>query len=137
MNKEFNSLNIFESIQELKKMILYECDKLLIEIDTKRLMSLSRYKRLIREEMQKIKIPPFFIEYSLKHASIQKLVRSKMELSKINKVARFASNSTVALGYYSPTASNEEAIAILMEKDVLQPQREKVEKLISFEKEKL
>jgi hypothetical protein len=29
-----------------------------------------------------------------------------MELSKINKVARFALNSTVALGYYSPTASN-------------------------------
>jgi hypothetical protein len=39
------------------------------------------------------------------------------------------------LGYYSPTASNVEAIAILIEKDIIEPQ-EKVEKLITFEKEK-
>jgi hypothetical protein len=51
-------------------------------------------------------------------------------------VARLALNSTIALGYYSPTASNEEAIATFMEKDVIQLQREKVEKLILFEKEK-
>jgi hypothetical protein len=48
----------------------------------------------------------------------------------------FALNSTIALGYYSPTASNEGAIATLIEKEVIQPQREKVEKLILFEKEK-
>jgi hypothetical protein len=36
-----------------------------------------------------------------------KKVRSKMELSKINKVAKFALNLTVALKYYSPTTSNE------------------------------
>jgi hypothetical protein len=84
-------------------------------------MSLSKYRRLIREEMQKMGIPPFYTAYSLKHAAIQKLVRSKMELSKINKVTRFTLNSTVALGYYSPTASNEEAIATLMEKDIIQP----------------
>jgi hypothetical protein len=40
------------------------------------------------------------------------------------------------LGYYSPTASNEEAIATLIEKDIIQPQREKVKKLILFKKEK-
>jgi hypothetical protein len=34
------------------------------------------------------------------------------------------------LGYYSPIASNEEAIATLIEKDI-EPQKEKVEKLIS------
>jgi hypothetical protein len=36
-----------------------------------------------------------------------------MEFSKINKVAGFALNSTVALGYYSPPASNEETFVIL------------------------
>jgi hypothetical protein len=54
MNKEFNSLNIFESIQELLKMLPHKYNKLFIEIDTKKLMSLSKYKRLIREEMQKM-----------------------------------------------------------------------------------
>jgi hypothetical protein len=63
-------------------------------------------------------------------------VRSKTELSKNNKVARFGLNSTIALGYYSSTASNEEAIATLIEKDIIQPQRKKGEKLILFEKEK-
>jgi hypothetical protein len=46
MNKEINFLNIFESIQELQKMIPTRCNKLFIEIDTAKLMSLSRYKRL-------------------------------------------------------------------------------------------
>jgi hypothetical protein len=78
-------------------------------------------------------IPPFYTAYLLKHTAIQKLVRSKMELSKINKVARFALNSTVALGYYSPTASNEETITTLMEKDIMEPQKEKVEKLLTFQ----
>jgi hypothetical protein len=41
-----------------------------------------------------------------------------MELSKINKVARFVLNSIVALGYYSSTACNEKAIAVLIEKDI-------------------
>jgi hypothetical protein len=60
-----------------------------------------------------------------------------MEISKINKVARFVLNSSVALGlgYYSPTASNEETIVTSIEKDT-EPQKEKIEKLITFEKEK-
>jgi hypothetical protein len=58
-----------------------------------------------------------------------------MKVSKINKVARFTLNSTIALGYYSPT-TYEEAIAMLMEKDIIKPQKEKVKKLITFEKEK-
>jgi 2-C-methyl-D-erythritol 4-phosphate cytidylyltransferase len=113
-------------------MIPPNSNKLFIDMDTGKLM----YKRLIREEMQKIIIPPFYTTYSLKHAVIQKLMKSKMELSKINKVARFALNSTITLKYYSPTTSNEEAIATLIEKDIIEPQEEKVEKLITFEKEK-
>jgi hypothetical protein len=83
-----------------------------------KLMSLSKYKRLIREEMQKIDIPPFYTACFLKHGVIQKLVRSKMELSKINKVVRFVLNSIVVLGYHSPIASNEETIVTLIEKDL-------------------
>jgi hypothetical protein len=97
-------------------MIPTKYNKLFIEIDSGKLMSLLKYKRLIREEIQKMGIPPFYTAYSLKHATIQKLIRSKMELSKINKVVRFALNSTVALGYYSPTASNEKTITILIKK---------------------
>jgi hypothetical protein len=116
MNKEVNLLNIFESIQKLQKMITTTTNKLFIDIDTGRLMSLSKYKT-IKKEMQNIRIPPFYIVYSLKQAAIQKLVRSKMELSKINKVARLTLNSTVALGYYSPTTFNEKAIVTLIESD--------------------
>jgi hypothetical protein len=43
--------------------------------------------------------------------------------------------STIALRYYSQTASIEEASVILIEKD-MKPQKEKVEKLITFEKER-
>jgi hypothetical protein len=93
MNKEINFLYIFESIQELQKMIPTRCNKLFIEIHSGKLMSLSIYKKLIREEMQKMEIPPFYTAHSLEYAAIQKLVRSKMELSKINKVVRFALNS--------------------------------------------
>jgi hypothetical protein len=56
-------------------MIFYGGDKLFIEIDTRKLMSLSKYKRLIREKMQKIRIPLFYTAFSLKHAAILKLVR--------------------------------------------------------------
>jgi hypothetical protein len=63
-------------------------------------MSLSKYKKLIREEIQKMNITPFYTFYFLKHVAIQKLVWLKMELPKINKVDRFVLNSTVALGYY-------------------------------------
>jgi hypothetical protein len=87
-------------------------------------------------ELWKVRCVIHLDDLLILHQDQNHLVRSKMELSKINKVVRFALNSTIALGYYSFTASNEEAIATLMEKDVLQPQREKVEKLISFEKEK-
>jgi hypothetical protein len=82
-------------------------------------------------------IPPFYTEYSLKHAGIRKLVRSKIELSKINKMARFTLNSIIVLGYYSLTASNKEVIATLIEKDVIKPQKEKFEENIKVAQEDL
>jgi hypothetical protein len=85
MKKEVNLLNIFEPIQDLQKMIDVKTNKLFTDKDTKKLMSLLKYKRLIKKEVQKINISAFYTTYSLKHALIQKLVRLKMELSKINK----------------------------------------------------
>jgi hypothetical protein len=113
-------------------MTTIRSNKLFIDINTKKLMSLSKYK-INKRENAKMGITPFYTTYSLKLAAIQKLVRSKME---INKVARFALNSTIALKYYFPTASNEESITTLVEKDI-EPQKEKVEKFITFEKKNL
>jgi hypothetical protein len=45
MNKEINLLNIFDSIQELQKMIPIKTNKLVIDKDTGILMSLSKYKK--------------------------------------------------------------------------------------------
>jgi superfamily II RNA helicase len=56
MKKVVNLLNIFESIQELQNMINTKSNKLFIDRDTEVLMSLSKYKKLIREEMQKMGI---------------------------------------------------------------------------------
>jgi hypothetical protein len=65
---------------------------------------------MMHKEMQKMGIPTFFTAYSLKHAAIEKLVRLGMELPKINKSARLAMNSTVALSYYSPLATNNNTV---------------------------
>jgi hypothetical protein len=64
MKKEINSLNVFEAIQELKRMLIYKTNELFTSKDTGSLMSLSKYKRLIKEEMQKKNTPPF-IQYIL------------------------------------------------------------------------
>jgi hypothetical protein len=80
--------------------------------------------------MQKMGIPPFFTAYSLKHTAIEKLVYSKM-----NKSARLAMNSSVALSHYSPLAANDNAVCIIISKDQIE-QKEKVNVLLSLEKEK-
>jgi hypothetical protein len=43
-------------------MIPTRCNKLFIEIDSKKLMSLSKYKKLIREEIQKMGIYCIFFK---------------------------------------------------------------------------
>jgi hypothetical protein len=62
MKKEVNLLNIFESIQKLQKMTIIKTNKLLTVKNAGELMSLSKYKKLIREEMQKMNT---FILYSI------------------------------------------------------------------------
>jgi hypothetical protein len=79
--------------------------------------------------------PSFFTAYSLKHAAIEKLLRLGMELPKINKSARLAMNSSIALSYYSPLAANNNAVCLLITMDQ-DKQKEEVNKLLSLEKEK-
>jgi hypothetical protein len=43
-------------------MMVVKRNKLFTDKDTKKLMSLSKYKRLIREETQKMNIPPFYTQ---------------------------------------------------------------------------
>jgi hypothetical protein len=60
---------------------------------------------------------------------------TKMELPKINKSARLAMNSIVALSHYSPLAANNNTVCALIIKDQLN-QKEEVNKLLILEKDK-
>jgi hypothetical protein len=90
---------------------------------------------MMHKEMQKMGITTFFTAYSLKHAAIEKLVRLGMDLPKINKSARLAMNSSVALSSYSPLALNNNAASLLLTKDQNE-QKVEINNLLSLEKEK-
>jgi hypothetical protein len=107
---KINPINVFYTIHLLKTTMKYK-------------------------EMQKIRIPAFFKAYSLKHVAIEKLVCLKMELPKINRSARLAMNSTVALTHYSPFAASNNSVCALITKDEIN-QKEEVNKLLILEKEK-
>jgi hypothetical protein len=64
----------------------------------------------------------------------EKLVRLKMELSKINKSARLSMNFTVALTHYSPLAASNNTVCALITKD--QGDQKEVNKLLSLKKNK-
>jgi hypothetical protein len=87
------------------------------------------------KEIQKMGILTFFAAYSLKHAAIEKLVHLGMEFPKINKSARLAMNSTVALSYYLLLVINNNTVYALIIKDQAD-QKEEVNKLLILEKEK-
>jgi hypothetical protein len=96
----------------------------------------SKYTSMMHKEMQKMGIPIFFTTYSLKHAAIEKLVCLKKELPKINKSARLAMNSTVALKHYSPLAASKNTVCALITKDQ-GDQKEKINKLLVLKKRQI
>jgi histone H3/H4 len=98
-------------------MTITKTNRLFVDKDTGKLMSFKKKKCKKWTYLHFNKV------------AIQKLVRSKMEISKINKVAKFALNSTIALWHYSPTASNKKTIDTLIKKD-MKLQKEKIERLI-------
>jgi hypothetical protein len=85
----------------MKKMIVIPTPKLFVERISSNPISRSRYTSMMHKEMQKMGIPTFFTDYSLKHAAIEKLVCLKMELPKINKSARFYSSSYTLFAFSS------------------------------------
>jgi hypothetical protein len=76
-------------------------------------VTLSAYRKLIRQGMSDIGIDQPYGPYSLKHAAINKLFSLRLELAQVNKVQRYALNSTMALAYYNPTSTNEKALQLL------------------------
>jgi hypothetical protein len=130
-----NPLNIFYAILLLRKMIIVpDIKRLFVNRITGNLISLSSYTSIMHTEMQKMRIPPFFTAYSVKHAAIEKLLHLGMELPKINKSARLAMNSSIALSYYSPLPLNNNAVCLLLTKDQ-DEQKIEVNNLLSLEKE--
>jgi hypothetical protein len=63
--------------------------------------------------MSDIRIDQFYGPYSLKHVAINKLLSLGPELAQVNKVARYALNSTIVLAHYNPIISNEKALQFL------------------------
>jgi hypothetical protein len=98
-------------------MTLLSAKRLFVERISGNPISRSRYTSMVHKEIQKMRIPIFFTAYSLKHAAIENLIHLKMELPKINKSARLAMNSTVALTHYSPLAASNNTVCALMTKD--------------------
>jgi hypothetical protein len=131
-----NPLNVFYAIHLLKTMIvLPNINRLFVNRITGNQIPLSSYTSMMHKEMQKMGIPTFFTSYSLKHAAIEKLVHLGMPFPKINKSARLAMNSSVALSYYSSLASNNNAVCLLLTKDQ-DEQKMEVNNLLLLEKEK-
>jgi hypothetical protein len=92
-------------------------------------MTLSAYRKLIRQGMSDIGIDQSYGPYSLKHAAINKLFSLGLELAQVNKVARYALNSTIALAHYNPTSTDEKALQLLastnlIEKESIQPKKD-------------
>jgi site-specific recombinase XerD len=94
-------------IQEFLTLIPKDSDSLFVIQNTKDKMTLSAYRKLIRQGMSDIGIDQSYGPYSLKHAAISKLFSLGLELAQVNKVARYALNSTMALAHYNPISINE------------------------------
>jgi hypothetical protein len=106
-------LSSFHVIEELLTLIPKDSNLLFIIQNTKDKISLSAYRKLIRQGMTDIGIDKSYGPYSLKHAAISKLFSLGLELAQVNKVARYALNSTMALAHYNPTSTNEKALHLL------------------------
>jgi hypothetical protein len=104
-------------------------------------MILLAYRKLIRQGMSDIGIDQSYGPYSLKHAAISKLFSLELELAQVNKVARYALNSTMALAHYNPTSTNEKALQLLastnlIEKEPIQPKKNPLHEEPSITQEK-
>jgi hypothetical protein len=77
------------------------------------MVSFSAYRNLIKQGLMDMGINSNYGPYLLKYVITEKLIRLGLDISQINKVARYALNSTMALAHYNLTSSNIRAIALL------------------------
>jgi hypothetical protein len=106
-------LNTFHVIREFLTLIPKDSNSLFVIQNNKDKMTLSAYRKLIKQGMLDIGIDQLYGPYSLKHTAINKLFSLGMELVQINKVARYTLNSTMDLANYNPTSTNEKALQLL------------------------
>jgi site-specific recombinase XerD len=120
--------NTFHVIQEFLTLIPKDSDSLFVIHNTKNKMTLSAYWKLIRQGMSDIGIDQSYGPYSLKHTAISKLFSLGLELAQVNKVARYALNSTMALAHYNPTSTNEKALQLLSSMNSIEKEPIQLEK---------
>jgi hypothetical protein len=96
-------------------------------------ITLSAYRKLIKQGMSDMGIDQSYGPYSLKHAAINKLFSLGPELAQINKVARYALNSTMVLAHYNPTSINEKALQLLSSTNSIEISPIQVEKKLIYE----
>jgi hypothetical protein len=126
-------LSTFHVIQEFLTLIPKDSDSLFIIRNTKDKMTLSAYRKLIRQRMSDMGIDQSYGPYSLKHAAINKLFNLGLELAQVNKVARYALNSTMALAHYNPTSTIEKALQLLSSTNSIEISPIQVEKKPIYE----
>jgi site-specific recombinase XerD len=115
-------LSTFQVIQEFLTLIPKDSNSLFVIQNTNNKMSLSAHRKMIRQGMSDVGINQSYGPYSLKHAAINKLFSLGLELVQVNKVARYALNSTVALAHYNPTSTNEKALQLLTSSNSIEKQ---------------
>jgi hypothetical protein len=126
-------LGTFHVNQEFLTLIPKDLNSLFVIQNTKDKMSLSAYRKLIRQGMSDIGIDKSYGPYSLKHTALSKLFNLGLELAQVNKVARYALNSTMALAHYNPTSTNEKALYLLSSTNTMEIQPIHLEKKPIYE----
>jgi hypothetical protein len=81
--------SIYHVIKEFQTLIPENAELLWLIQKTDKRMSLSAYRKLIKQKMADININPSYELYSLKHAAINKLFNLGLGQSQVNKVVRF------------------------------------------------
>jgi hypothetical protein len=123
-------LSTFHVIREFLTLIPKDSNSLFV----KDKMTLSAYRKLIKQAMLDMGVDQSYGLYSLKHAAINKLFSLGMQLPQINKVARYALNSTMALAHYNPTNTNEKALHFLSSTNSMEILLLRIEKKPIYEK---
>jgi hypothetical protein len=75
------------------------------------------YSSMIKTTFKIIGVLDIYGPYTLKHTAITKLVKMGVELPIINKSARYALNSTIALKYYTTMNTSSRTTALLAIKE--------------------